>query len=273
MKSIKRKLFIRNKDNEELASLRAVKNNFFKINWIKTIWFNFKALPFKQAIKIPIIIGYNVKIRKIGEIIINNKIYLGMISIGVIRINAWESSSDRSIFTNHGKIILNGRTKFHPGIKITVANNAILSIGERNSFGCKTKIIAYCAIVIGNDLRISWEGQIFDTDFHFLRKINANKTYIRSKPVIIGNNVFIGNSVTIGKGTKIPNGCVISCCSKVSGDYSEDGENLLISGNPSTVLTKGFEMGNSWFPEHENETAKLLNENQSNQKFQRDLGF
>lgn len=273
MKDFIKKVIYRNKDYEEISCLHSVKGYFFRINWLKTIWFNYKALPLKQACKLPFIIGYNCKIKNIGKIYLNDKAYLAMVSIGCIRIDGLESNANKTIFNNGGKISFQGRVKFHSGTKLYVDNNAIVSFGKRNSFGCNTKIVSQCAICIGNDFQISWDSQIFDTDFHFLKRISTGKIYIRKKPIIIGDNVFIGNSSTIGKGTNIPSGCVISCCSKVSGDYSANGENLLIAGNPAKVLTKGFIMGNGWFPEQECKDAKSLNEIEKVQQIQKDLNI
>jgi acetyltransferase-like isoleucine patch superfamily enzyme len=250
------KKFFKGIEKEHYSSLQVIKKSFWEINWIKTIWFNFMALPFKQAIKIPFIIGYNVKIQSIGKIILHKKCYTGMISLGVMKIPMWESNSVQLMFTNHGTVFFSGRAKFHPGVKLSISQNALLILGERNSIGYNSRIVVQHTISIGDDFRISWDGQIFDTDFHFLRKIESDRIYTRKKPVIIGDNVWAGNRVSIGKGTIIPNGSVISCCTKVSGDLSNEGENLLIVGNPGKVVSKGYLMGNSWFPQEENRIAK-----------------
>lgn len=249
-----------NLSQDEKSGLRRIKKGYWNINWIKTIWFNLKALSIHQALKLPFIISYNVKVNKVGKIIIPDNCFPGMISIGVSKISMWESNSDQVIFTNNGTMIFHGRAKFHPGAKISVARHAVLNIGDKNTFGCNSKIICQMSISTGCNFRISWNGQIFDTDFHFLQRINPPKIYHRKKPVIIGSDVFAGNGVTIGKGTNIPAGCVISCCSKVSGDFSKDGENLLISGNPATVVSKGFKFGSEWNAQEELENAKKINE-------------
>lgn len=247
-------------EKEQYSSLQVIKNSFWEINWIKTIWFNFMALPFKQAMKIPFIIGYNVKIQSIGKIILHKKCYTGMISLGVMKIPMWESNSVQLIFTNYGTVVFSGRAKFHPGVKLSISQNALLKLGDKVSFGYNCRIITQHTISTGDNFRISWEGQIFDTDFHYLQKIESEKIYIRKKPVIIGNDVFLGNRVTIGKGTVIPNGCVISCCSKINGDFSSQGENLLIVGNPGKVVSKGYIMGSGWQLDKEKKIAKELNE-------------
>lgn len=256
---------------EKKEALRAIKEHFWHINWIKTIWFNLMALPFSQAIKIPFIVGYNTKIRNFGKIILKKHCFTGMVSLGVIRINPWETSYSPHIFSNKGILSFNGRTKFHPGSKIVIGENAVILLGERCTFGYDTKIISLHSIVIGNDFRMSWNGQILDTDFHFFKKINPQKIYPRKKPIVIGDNVFAGNNVTIGKGTNIPNGCVISCCSKIAGDFSEEGENILVSGNPAKVLSKGYEMGNGWFPHQEAAIARDMEEADNIKKYNKML--
>lgn len=245
---------------DEKQGLRIIKNSFWKINWIKTFWFNFKILPFLKAIKCPVLIAYNVKIKNIGNVKFEKDIYSGMVSIGVERIDAFETNHIPTIFNNKGTFQISGRVKMHPGVSLMIQRNASLSTGNHVGFGANTKVVCCKSITIGDDVRMSWNCQLFDTDFHFLYNIEKNKHYKRLKDIIIGNNVFIGNGCTIGKGTIIPNGCVISCISKVSGDYTIEGENLLLAGNPAKIIKKGVNMGNSWFPEVENEIAKIMNE-------------
>ncbi|MBR3883926.1 MAG: acyltransferase [Bacteroidaceae bacterium] len=253
-KQIKEKI-----NSDTLFSLLVIKNNFWKINWVKTIWYNLKTQTFKDAIKCPIIISYNVKIKNIGTIIFDVKhIHPGMLSIGVIKITQWETNYKQTLFNNRGTLSIGGNVKLHPGCTLYINNNATMKAGNHVGFGADSKIICYKNISIGNDVRISWNSQIFDTDFHFLHNIITDKYYQRTKPIYIGNNVFIGNGCTIGKGTVIPSGCVVSCISKVSGNFSEEGENLLLVGNPAKVKKKGVEMSNGWRPTIEAEIAKII---------------
>lgn len=247
-------------DDERQLGLGTIKGHFFSINWAKTLWFNFKALPLKYAIRVPILISWNVKVRKVGKISIDHPITPGMISVGVIKIDPWETNQDQIIFCNQGEISFGGRTKIHPGVRLTTFPGARLRMGERTLFGCKSRIICTKQITIGHDFRLSWEGQMFDTDFHFLTNLTNGHISRRQRPVCIGDNVFIGNRCTIGKGTVLPNGSVVSCCSKVSGDYSAEGENLLLVGNPAKVVGHGYSMGNSWYPEQEVIIAQKMEE-------------
>lgn len=243
---------------DERYSLYFLRFFFFHINWIKTIWMNFRALPFKQAIKFPIIVAYNVKIKSVGKIVLRDDVHIGMVSIGVIRISDFENNSSRTVFNNMGEISIGGNVKLHPGAVIVIHPGAVMTLGRRVGIGGNSKVICYKSITIGNDFRCSWNSQILDTDFHFLHNIVKDKYYPRSKAVVIGDNVFVGNGSTIAKGTVIPDGCVVSCISKVSGDFTSSGANLLIVGNPAKVVKTGVEMSNSWLLDREDELAKMF---------------
>ena len=260
MFEIKKYLKSKGYTDEVLKPCGAILHNFLRINWLLSIYYNFKILPINQAYKLPIIIGRNVVINSIGKIHFTKQITPGMVLLNIIRISELDSRNEALVFSNKGTFFIGGRCKVHPGAKISIGKNAIMEWGERVSVGSNTKIACHDNIVIGHDSRISWNSQVFDTDFHFLHSITKDKYYPRKKPVKIGSNVFIGNSCTIGKGTIIPDGSVVSCCSKVSGDFSKEGNNLLIAGNPSKILAKGFEMGSGWFPEKEKDIAKNFEE-------------
>ncbi len=232
-----------------------------KISIIKSLYYNFRYLPFQKAIKFPILIGTKTKIRKFGIINLPDKdnCFFGMLSIGVHVIDAWEKNVDYTVISNYGVINIIGQTRLNWGCKLFIKEGAVVSFGNRVRIGCRSRIICYKSISFGDDVRCSWENQIFDTDFHFLHNLENGKYYSRVKPIIIGSNVFVGNRCTIAKGTIIPNGCVISCCSKVRGDFSEEGNHFLLMGNPAKVVKSNVEMSNSWFHEDE-KIALLMNE-------------
>ena len=249
--------------DDSIESLRVIKKRFFRINWLKTIYYNFRTLPLHQALRIPIIIGYNVKVNKMGNINLNTKASPGMISISVIKIDGWESNAEKTIISNYGQIIFGGRAKIHPGVRLVVYPDAHLVMGNRVLLGSMTKLICCKSITLGSDIRISWNCQVFDSDLHFLYNKKTEKIYERTKPVTIGSDTFVGNNVTIGKGTQLANGTVISCCSKVSGDFSQGGEGQLLTGNPAHCIGTGYEMTSGWFPEQELEISRRVEEQRS----------
>ena len=258
MGKIKNLLLKRGWSEDSIESLKVIQKRFFRINWLKTLYYNLKALPLRQAARIPIIIGYNVKIRKMGKINLSSLASPGLISIGVIKIDRWESNADKIIISNYGTIHIEGRVKIHPGVRLVVYPQAQLLMGNRVLLGSMTKLICCRSITLGSDVRISWNCQVFDSDFHFLSNKGKGKIYKRTLPVTIESDTFVGNNVTIGKGTHLAKGTVVSCCSKVAGDFSQGGEGQLLTGNPATCVGTGFEMTSGWFPEQEVEIARRI---------------
>jgi len=244
---------------ERRQGLGTIKGHFFHINWAKTLWFNFKALPLRFALRVPILISWNVKVRSVGQVEILHPVTPGMISIGVIKIDPWESNSgDQIIISNEGKITFGGRAKIHPGVRLAVLPGAHLTLGERTMLGCRSRVICARSITLGHDVRLSWDSQMFDTDFHFITNLQTGHTSQRQRDIKIGDNVFIGNRCTIGKGTVLSNGTIVSCCTKVTGDMSQQGEQLLIKGYPAQVVGQGYTITSGWFPEQEAEIAQRI---------------
>ena len=171
-----------------------------------------------------------------------------------------EDGFSRLVVKNSGTIEIGGLFICQTGVKILIREGAVFSVADKVKFGHLSKVVCYKKISIGNDFGMSWECQIFDTDFHFVYNTEKNKYYPRLKPVIIGNDVFVGNRSTIGKGTILPNGSIVSCNSNVSGDFSINGDNILIKGNPAVFVKNNLIMGNSFYPEKEEIVAQMLNE-------------
>lgn len=249
--------------DEEIRSIKFVKTYWRHIDIIKSIYLNFKLFSLKDAFKLPILVSYSTRFVYGGGISLNiEKPYFAMILIGIVRISELDVLSEKTILTVYGKWVINGRIKIHPGAKILIKKNALLETGHQVSIGSCTKLVCHEHIKIGENVSVSWNSQIFDTDFHFLQNTNNKKIYKRNKTIIIGNNVFIGNHCTIGKGTILNDGSVVSCGTYTSGRISCDEENILIKGNPGEVVAKGFNIiGNGWFPEKEKAISRIIENN------------
>lgn len=208
---------------------------------LKTIYVNFKLLPFKQALRMPIFLYTNIEFRSLkGKIIINNeRVYPNMIHVGD---NTRYPTTNKplSIWTINGTLIFNGPTKFFQGTYIYVAERATLEIGTNGTFiGSDTKIICRDNIFIGNNVEITWECQIYDTSFHYT-KINDEEVHPLTSPIVICDNVWIGNRTTISKGTVLPSHSIIASNSLLNKDYTIDGESCLFAGIPAVCKKKNI---------------------------------
>jgi acetyltransferase-like isoleucine patch superfamily enzyme len=199
-----------------------------KIN-LKTIYFNLKYLPLKDAIKLPILISHRVFLLKTkGTIKIESPIHRGMINIGYGEVGIFDMKHSRSVWEVSGEIIFKGRANIGHGSKISVGKNGILELGENFRITAESAIASHKHIKFGADCLISWDCLIMDTDFH---KIIQDGHIINSpEPVIIGQKVWIGCRNLILKGAIIADNSIIGANSMVSKDISN--KSGLFVGNP-----------------------------------------
>ena len=210
-----------------------------KSNIIKTIYFNFKMLPLKQAIRLPVVFYGRVCFRSLkGIVSIKGGVSTGMIKIGV---NQYvDTGVPESIWIIDGIMKFNGPMKMARGSYIHVAKNATLSIGSVGTFfGSNLRILCWDKITFGNSVRITWDCQFYDTSFHYIESLDPTKD-IKSltKPVSIGDRVWIGNRTTISKGAMIPDDTIVASNSLVNKDFSDIGPYCMLAGMPAVVKTK-----------------------------------
>ena len=212
------------------------------INLLKTIYFNFKMLPLKQAVHLPILFYGRTKFRSLqGCVSINAEGHFGMIRIGINN-QYVDTSVPETIWTVNGTIKFSGPMKMARGSYIHVAKNANLSIGTGGSFyGSNLKVMCFDSITIGNCVRLTWDCQIYDTSFHYIEVMDGEKGISSlTSPVVIGNRVWVGNRSTISKGTRIPDDTIIASNSLANKDYTDYGSYILLAGVPAKFKKRGI---------------------------------
>src|SRR5690554_303594 len=209
---------------------------FLRTNVIKTLYLNFKMLPFKQAIKLPFYVYGKINFRSLkSKININAPVYPGMIKIGWDEYYV-ETTVPKSIWIVNGTINFNGPVNFLQGSYVLVTNNATLSFGNKKSImGANIRIMCFDKIVFGGNSRISWDCQIMDTAFHYVENLLDGDIKPLTSPIVLGNNIWIGNRTTIAKGTVLPDYTIVASNSLVNKDFSSIGENCLIAGLPAKL--------------------------------------
>lgn len=204
-----------------------------KVN-VKTIYFNLKYLPFKQAIKFPFLIANGVYLHSTkGKVAINGEISTGLIRIGHEAIGIFDHKRSRSVWNVSGTVVFNGKTHIGHGSKISVDQNATLSFGKNLHISAESSIHVAQNIEIGDDCMISWDVLIMDTDFHKIKDKNK-KILNLPKEVIIGNKTWIGCRCLILKSSIIPDNSVIAADSRIGGELI--GEHQIFAGNPAKAI-------------------------------------
>lgn len=204
-----------------------------RINF-KTIYFNLKYFPFKTAIKLPVMVSRNVLLNKLkGTITINGPVRTALIQIGYGEVGVSDFKRSRAIWNVEGDLIFNGRAYIMHGTKINVSKGAQVIMGDEFITSTECVIVAEKKITFGNNVGLSWETLVMDTDFHHIYNEDGVK-FNHPKEVVFGDNIWVGCRCTILKGSVIPSGSVIAATSMIAKKLT--GDNSVFGGNPVGVL-------------------------------------
>jgi len=208
----------------------------------KSVYINFKVLPFLQAIKLPILVSYQTRIYGISKktIEINvPKIRTGMISIGIFERSDGIMGPKHCYFgtDQSSKIIFEGDFAMVYGGCLKASGSGVLKIGDKVTFNTHSKVLCSHKICIGNNVRFGWDTTLKDGDGHPIK--NEEGEIINSpKSIIVGNNVWVGAEVTLLKGARIPNGSIVGYRSLVTKRFDED--NVIIAGSPAKIMKQNI---------------------------------
>lgn len=207
-----------------------------KVNWVKTLYFNFKMFPFAIAKKLPVYFYGKVKFTNLsGEIIINAPIKSGMIGFGQPYEIFSKSAGNAEIFIA-GKVTFKDYCQFGLDYFLYVANDASLKMGTMSSIGTKGKIICTNEIVFGDFCRIGFDSQIIDTNAHQMIDTKTNEKFPMTSPILLGKYNYFSSRVSIMQNTITPDYCTTASNSLCNKDYTNLGENILIGGIPAKLL-------------------------------------
>ena len=206
-------------------------HNFFAI-----LYFNFKMLPFRHAIKLPFDFYYSVRFQNLsGHIILNCKeVYRGMFKFGGRGSEMFSRTT--TIIDLKGTLELNGPLEIGHGCLLRVENAAIVSFGANVRLGALTKMFAENRIIFGDEIDFSWESQIFDTNFHYIKNVKNNTLDARVGSVKIGSRNWFGNRVTVMKDTVTPDDLIVASNSLCNKDYSSLPNYSVIGGIPAKLI-------------------------------------
>lgn len=203
-----------------------------------SVWFNFRYLTFKQAIKLPIWIATNTHVRNMwrGGIKIEN-IAFNSIHIGYHVADAVDCAGTRTIINIHrgGILQVNNDAHIGRGAVICVNENGYISVGENFAISGTTSIVCSKQITIGHDVQFSWNTLVMDSDAHKVYD-TSGKQQPNAGAITIGNKVWIAANVTILKNSKIGNNCIIACNSLINKPIH--GDDCVIGGTPAIFIKK-----------------------------------
>lgn len=204
---------------------------------LKTIWFNFHYLPFRQAIHIPIFC-YKIRTRKAkGEVIIDsNDIRTGMIQLGNDIVGIYPNNG--VTWENAGRIIFRGTAKFGNNCSICIGRKGTLDLSNNFITNAATKIICVYSIRIAENARIGWETLIMDTSFHRIKGLDGKLKGKGYGEIVLGKNNWLGTKCTVFPGAKTPDYCIIGAGSFLNKDISDWATHIMVVGNPVQIKVR-----------------------------------
>lgn len=223
---------------------------YAKVNWIKTVYFNFRMFPFAVARKLPVYFYGSVKFSHLsGTIRIEAPIRRGMIGFGQPYESISRSKGTAELFLA-GSMVFYGHVQFGKDYFVYVAKDAILSMGHMASLGGNGKIMCYDHITFGLYARLGFESQVMDSNFHQMIDTETGERFPMKQPVAIGDYNYFGNRVSVMPGARTGGYVTVASSSLLTQDYSGLGENVLIGGIPAKLLRRNI--SRDWEGEKQN---------------------
>ena len=210
------------------------------INIPKSIMFCIRVFKFKDAIKLPVLVSHNTRIRGVyrGAVRIDGDIKPCMIKYGIDGIEGVVAK--RKNYIRFGKsekprIIFKGEAYFGSGCMISVDNGQVV-FGKRFSSNNNLYISCNKSIEFGDDVTLGWDINFMDSDNHTV--ICDGKPKKNQKEIKIGNNVWIASHTDILKGAELGSGSVLAYRSCLNKQFPKG--NQLIGGYPAKVITENI---------------------------------
>ncbi len=139
------------------------------------------------------------------------------------------SKRETIVFLREGAVLtIKGRVAMKPGSTLQLQSRASVTMGRTNMNYGATIVSGNC-IDIGDEVLISRNVVIYDSDFHKIIDRDGNQLNTPRK-VIIGNHVWIGVGSIILRGAEIGDGVVVAALSLVGRKIKEG---TMCSGNPA----------------------------------------
>ena len=179
-----------------------------------SIYFNLHYLPFRTAIRLPILL-YKPRLLSLkGQVKVEGRLKYGLVRLGFPTVSIYPNTG--IMFENHGgTVVFKG--------SCIIGNASALSVGQKGrvEFGddfssTSLRLTSYDSITIGSRVRIGWDSLVMDTDFHKLTKLAGGYT-LGHGAITIGPDCWLGNGCRIMKRTAVPDHCVVSAGTTLSG--------------------------------------------------------
>ena len=216
--------------------MNLLKSKLYRRSIIPSIFFNFKNLPFRQAIKLPILVYKIRNLDQTGSIIIDcDAIYTGMIQLGFPRAATFPNNG--ITWRNRGKVVFKGKCIVGNDCYIIVGKKGSLIFGDDFKVNAGLKLTAECSITFGDHTLLGWSVVIMDTNHHKVYDVENKRYKCSFSPIVIGDNNWFASQCYVMHGVHTPSNCIFGARSVVTrgGQYESY---CVHGGSPIRVLSR-----------------------------------
>lgn len=174
-----------------------------EVSILKTVRFNVRYFGLR-GLRLPVFVARNYMLGELGGEVILNNFSTGVVKLGFSGVGIFDKRYDRGIWECFGTVRFLGTAYLGQGSKVSVGRSATLSIGNSFNLTAKSEIVCHQQVSFGDNVLISWDSLLMDTDFHHIEGSQD------CMPIIVGNHVWIGCHCIILKGAVIPSGSVVA---------------------------------------------------------------
>jgi acetyltransferase-like isoleucine patch superfamily enzyme len=197
----------------------------------KTVYFNLRCLPLRQAIRLPILVSHNVALFDLGgTVTLTGPIRPGMILLGFGAVGAFDYRRSRSVWQNGGEVVFEGPARLGHGFKLSSAG--VVTFGPEFVLSAESQIVCRESVSFGRGCLVSWDVLIIDTDFHPL-VVDGERT-VPNAPIVLGDHAWVGARSSILKGVQLGDDVIVASGAVVTRSQLES--NVILGGNPAQVI-------------------------------------
>lgn len=197
----------------------------------KSIYFNFKYLSFKNAIRLPILVSHRVWLLDTSGRLFLDKPRTACVRIGFGEVGIFDKRKSRSVWQCTGEVRFKGRAHIGHGSKISVSGT--VEFGDSFEISAESAIASKKKKKFGDNVLVSWDVLIIDSDFHAIYARTGARLN-EDAQVKIGNNVWIGCRSLVMKGVDIPDGVVVGAGSVVNKSLAHS--DSIFAGSPAVLV-------------------------------------
>ena len=203
----------------------------------KTIYFNLRVLPFRQAIRLPLLVSPRVALYDVrGDVTIRGPIKPAMILIGFGEQGAFDYRRSRAVWQVAGNVVFEGPLRLGQSFKLSVAESGTVTFGAEFLGILESQVICRESVTFGTGSAVGWNVMITDTDFHEVIPMEGEPAPANA-PVVIGDRCWVGSRSTIMKGVRLPHDTIVAAGAVVAKSVEEP--NTVIGGNPAKTIRTG----------------------------------